>query len=87
MDYDAVEAIKGLLGEGPNKAKKDSEDWEVEECERKNILFYKGRNYIPNDRELQCDIVQKYHDHPMPRHPGELQTFNAVKEHYWWPGL
>jgi Integrase zinc binding domain/Integrase core domain len=20
-------------------------------------------------------------------HPGELQTFNAVKEHYWWPGL
>jgi Integrase zinc binding domain/Integrase core domain len=20
-------------------------------------------------------------------HPGELQTFNVVKEHYWWPGL
>jgi Integrase zinc binding domain len=20
-------------------------------------------------------------------HPGELQTYNAVKEHYWWPGL
>ena len=31
MDYDAVKAIKGLLGEGPNKAKKDLEDWEVEE--------------------------------------------------------
>ena len=87
MSYDVVEAIKRLLGEGPNKAKKDLEDWEVEEFERRNILFYKGRNYIPNDRELQCDIVQKYHDHPMPGHPGELQTFNAVKEHYWWPGL
>ena len=20
-------------------------------------------------------------------YPGELQTFNAVKEHYWWPGM
>ena len=31
MDYDAAESIEGLLGEGPNKAKKDLEDWEVEE--------------------------------------------------------
>jgi Integrase zinc binding domain len=23
----------------------------------------------------------------MAGHPGELQTFNTVKEHYWWPGL
>jgi hypothetical protein len=20
-------------------------------------------------------------------HPGELETYNAVKQHYWWPGL
>ena len=79
MDYDAAEAIKRLLGEGPNEAKKDLEDWEVEEFE--------GKNYIPNDSQLQHDIVQKYHDHPTARHPGELQTFNVVKEHYWWPGL
>ena len=67
--------------------KKDLEDWEVEEFEGKNILFYKGKNYIPNDSQLQHNIVQKYHDHPTAGHPGELQTFNAVKEHYWWPGL
>ena len=89
MDYDAAEAIKGLLGEGPNKAKKDLEDWEVEEFEGKNILFYKykGKNYILNDSKLRHNIVQKYYDHPTAGHPGELQTFNAVKEHYWWPGL
>ena len=52
MDYDAAEAIKGLLGEGPNEAKKDLEDWEVEEFEGKNILFYKGKNYIPNNGQL-----------------------------------
>ena len=87
MDYNTAEAIKGLLGEGPNEAKKDLEDWEVEEFKWKNILIYKGKNYIPNDGQLRHDIVQKYHNHPTARHPGELQTFNAVKEHYWWPGL
>ena len=35
MDYDAAEAIKGLLGEGPNKAKKDLENWEVEDFKEK----------------------------------------------------
>ena len=87
IDYDAAEAMKRLLGEGPNKAKKDLEDWEVEEFKGKNILFYKGKNYILNDSQLWHDIVQKYHDHLTARHPGELQTFNVVKEHYWWPGL
>ena len=87
MDYDAAEAIKKLLEEGPNEVKKDLEDWEVKEFEGKNILSYKGKNYILNNSQLQHNIVQKYYDHPTARHPGELQTFNAAKEHYWWPGL
>jgi Integrase zinc binding domain len=37
--------------------------------------------------ELRREIVQSYHDHLTVGHPEELQTFNAVKEHYWWPGL
>jgi hypothetical protein len=31
MDYDAAEAIKELLKQGPKEARKDLEDWEVEE--------------------------------------------------------
>jgi Integrase zinc binding domain/Integrase core domain len=62
-------------------------DWEVEEFEGENVLFYKEKNYVPIDAELCSEIVQRYHDHPTAGHPGELQTFNAVKEHYWWPGL
>ena len=52
MDYDAAEAVKGLIGEGPNEAKKDLEDWEVEKFEGENILFYKAKNYILNDGQL-----------------------------------
>jgi hypothetical protein len=59
----------------------------VEEFEGENILFYKGKNYVPIDAELHKEIVWRYHNHPTAGHPGELQMFNAVKEHYWWPEL
>jgi hypothetical protein len=52
MGYDAAEAIKELLGQGPNEAKKDLMDWEVEEFKGENILFYKGKDYVPIDAEL-----------------------------------
>jgi RNase H-like domain found in reverse transcriptase/Reverse transcriptase (RNA-dependent DNA polymerase) len=52
MDYDAAEAIKELLEQLPREAKKDLMDWEVEEFEGENVLFYKGKNYMPIDVEL-----------------------------------
>jgi hypothetical protein len=52
MDYDAAEAMKELLEQGPKEAKKDLMDWEVEEFEGENILVYKGKNYVPIDAEL-----------------------------------
>jgi Integrase zinc binding domain len=51
------------------------------------MIFYKGKNYILKDQELQRDIVKMYHDHEMAGHPGELETYNGVRQHYWWPGL
>jgi hypothetical protein len=68
MDYDAAEAIKKLLKQRPKEVKKDLMDWEVEEFEGENILFYKGKNYVPIDAELYREIVQRYHDHSMAGH-------------------
>ena len=28
-----------------------------------------------------------FHDHPTAGHPGELETYNSIRQHYWWPGL
>ena len=28
-----------------------------------------------------------YHDHETAGHPGELETYNSIWQHYWWPGL
>jgi hypothetical protein len=82
MDYDAAEAIKELLKQGPKEVRKYLEDWEIEEFEKENVLFYKGKNYVPIDVELWREIVKRYHDHQTAGHLGELQTFNAVKENY-----
>jgi hypothetical protein len=28
-----------------------------------------------------------YHNHEMAGHPGELETYNGIRQNYWWPGL
>ena len=50
-------------------------------------LFYKGKSYVPKDNNLLRDIVKMFHDHETAGHPGQLETYNAVWEHFWWPGL
>jgi Integrase zinc binding domain/Integrase core domain len=62
-------------------------DWKIEEVNDQKTIFYKGKQYILKDQELQQDILKLFHDHETAGHPGELKTYNAVKQHYWWPGL
>jgi hypothetical protein len=28
-----------------------------------------------------------YHDHETAGHLGELETYNGIRQNYWWPGL
>ena len=53
----------------------------------RKAIFHKGMNYILNDQELRRDIVKMFHDHETAGHPGELKTYNSVRQYYWWPGL
>ena len=55
LDFD--EAIKALLEQGPTLLRQDLADWEIEDYNGKNILFYKGKNYIPKDNTLRHDLV------------------------------
>ena len=73
-----------LITDPPFGAK---EDWKLELVGGRNTLFYKGWNYIPDDLDLQCDIVKMLHDHEMAGHPGEAKTLVSVEREYWWPGL
>ena len=86
-DYDIKNTLELLLENGPNSLRQDLEDWRLEKHGSKNILFYKDKNYIPDDLDLRRDIVKMFHDHEMVGHPGELEMYNSVKQHYWWPGM
>ena len=30
---------------------------------------------------------KSFHDHETAGHPGKIGKYNAVQQHYWWPGL
>jgi hypothetical protein len=87
LDANAAEALSLLLDSGPTIMKSGLADWTVDNSTGHNVLFYKGKNYIPRNVELRRDIVNSFHDHITAGHPGELGTYNAVHQHYWWPGL
>ena len=88
-DFDgiATEALKILLDVGPTPMTKGLNDWTMDKSNGHTILFYQGRNYIPQDTTLQWDILHSFHNHKTAGHPGELGTYNVVHQHYWWPGL
>jgi Integrase zinc binding domain len=79
--------MKTLLKEVLANLQNNLHDWKIEEIDGKQTIFYKGKNYIPKDQELQRDIVKMYHNHKTAGHPEELETYNGVRQHYWWPGL
>ena len=47
MDQDVTKALMLLLKQKPATVKNDLEDWTLEKVEDKNVLFFKGKNYIP----------------------------------------
>jgi hypothetical protein len=86
-DRDATDAIKLLLDQSPTALRHEKGDWTLEKVNGQNALYFKGKNYIPRDDILRRDIAKMFHDHETAGHPGELETFNSIQQHYWWPGL
>ena len=72
LDENATEALKLLLENGFTTEVKD---WEGQSSNGRNVLFYKGKNYIPRNVELRRDIIKSFHDHETAGHPGEIGTY------------
>ena len=87
LDTNAMEALKVLLEEGSQTIQNQLADWTTERINRKQVLYYRGKNYIPQNEELRQDITKMFHDHETAGHPGELETYNSIRQHYWWPRL
>ena len=82
LDGNAAEALKLLLEQGPTTMTVGLNDWTIETQNGRNILFYKGKNYISKNTDLRRELVKSFHDHETAGHPGEIGTYNAVRQHY-----
>jgi hypothetical protein len=52
-DLNIKNAMETLLEEGPKNLRNDLHNWKIKEINRKQMIFYKGKNYIPKDQKLQ----------------------------------
>jgi hypothetical protein len=51
------------------------------------VLWYKGRIYVPNIKELKEKILREAHESAYSIHPGENKMYHDLKATYWWYGM
>src|SRR5258708_281817 len=87
-DSTALEAIRVTTEGNPLDPSTNLNDRTIEkDSAERNIVFYKGKMFIPDDSELRCKILKDHHNAPTAGHPGILEMINKVKKHYYWPGM
>ena len=50
-------------------------------------MLFRGRIYIPKDKNLRCKIVKLYHESCITGHPEQWKTTELITRNYWWPGI
>jgi hypothetical protein len=48
------------------------------------VLWYKGRIYVPNVKELKAKILREAHESAYSIHPGGNKMYHDLKATYWW---
>ena len=52
-DDEVTKALTTMLEQGSATLRRELGDWTIEQFEGRNIVFFKGKNYIPRDDNLQ----------------------------------
>ncbi|MBW0526062.1 hypothetical protein O181_065777 [Austropuccinia psidii MF-1] len=51
------------------------------------LLLFKDRVVIPNNEEIQLNILQKRHDSSLAGHPGQEKTLKLIQRNFYWAGM
>jgi hypothetical protein len=81
FDESVVKAVEELKASGSKKV--DGEEWSQEQ----GLVLFRGKVYVPQDKELRRQIVKAHHDSQIAGHPGRWKTLELVSRNYWWPGI
>jgi hypothetical protein len=49
--------------------------------------MFRGKIYVPNDRDLKCRIVEQHHNTRIAGHAGRFKTLELVSCNYWSPQM
>ena len=60
-----------------------SAEWKLEQ----DILYFRGKIYVPEHLDLRRRIVFLCHDMLIAGHPGRWKTLELVSQNYWWPQM
>jgi transposase InsO family protein len=82
-EVEVAQALEVLRKKGPRRLVNNLLEWE----ELDGLLYYKGKLYIPNNKELHAEIIKTCHDTPTTGHPGKHGMLELVSRHYWWPKM
>ena len=54
---------------------------------KKRLLLYKNRLYIPNVPKIKLLILNEVHKTPYSRHPSYQNTITMLRKDYFWPNM
>jgi hypothetical protein len=60
-----------------------SAEWNIDQ----DVLYFRGKIYVPEYLDLRRRIVSLCHDTRVAGHPGRWKTLELVSRNYWWPQM
>ena len=60
-----------------------SKDWKEED----GVIMKDKQMYVPNEKNLQLQVVKLHHNTPVVGHPGYEKTIELLPRTYFWPGM
>ena len=58
LDEEVTKALMTMLEQGPTAIRRELGDWTIKKSEGRDIIFFKGKNFIPREDNLQRDITK-----------------------------
>jgi hypothetical protein len=75
----AARELRNDKGRGTIK----SAEW----SESDGLLMFRGKIYVPKDRDLRRRIIEQHHNTRIAGHAGRFKTLELVSLNYWWPQM
>jgi hypothetical protein len=83
VQEEAVAKVARELQKDKGRGTVKSAEW----SESNGLLMFRGKIYVPNDRDLQHHIIEQHHDKHIAGHAGCFKTLELVAHNYWWPQM